>query len=69
MDKIICATGMMPTTPLAKVMILRKHFIDGVVVSDMCDEFTIHPTLFYRWQKTFFENGDTDFESESKSQM
>ena len=56
-------------TPSEKVVILRRHFIDGVVVSDVCDEFNIHPTLFYRWQKTFFENGDAAFESESKSRV
>ena len=25
--------------------------------SDLCDQHGIHPTLFYRWQKEFFENG------------
>ncbi|WP_459878466.1 hypothetical protein [Desulfothermus naphthae] len=24
-------------------------------VSNVCDEYNIHPTLFYRWQKEFFE--------------
>ena len=49
-----------------KVAILRRHLLDGVPVSDLCDEHHIHPTLFYRWQKTFFEKGGHAFESEKK---
>ena len=30
-------------------------------VSDLCDQYGIHPTLFYRWQKEFFENGAAAF--------
>ena len=40
-----------------KVSILRRHLLDGVAVSDPCDEHGLNPALFYRWQKTFFENG------------
>jgi len=40
-----------------KVRILRRHLIDKVPVSDLCDEQGLHPTLFYKWQKEFFENG------------
>lgn len=45
-----------------KVLILRRHFIDGVAVSDLCDEMGLQPTVFYRWQKQFFENGASAFE-------
>ena len=40
-----------------KVAILRRHLIDRVSVSDLCDELQIQPTLFYKWQTQFFENG------------
>jgi len=40
-----------------KVPILRRHLIDRVPVSDLCDEYQLRPTLFYLWQKSFFENG------------
>ncbi len=50
-----------------KVKILRKHLLDHKPVSDICDEYNLHPTQFYRWQKTFFENGAKAFEVESKS--
>jgi transposase-like protein len=44
-------------TPVEKVAILRRHLIDHVPVSDLCDEHQLSPTLFYLWQKQFFENG------------
>ena len=51
-----------------KLAILREHLLEKVPVSDLCDKHNIHPTLFYRWQKTFFEKGDLAFESENKRQ-
>jgi transposase-like protein len=49
-------------TPVEKVAILRRHLIDHVPVSDLCDEHQLSPTLFYLWQKQFFENGTAAFE-------
>ena len=43
-------------TPEEKVSILRRHLLDGVPVSDLCDAHGIHPTMFYKWQKVFFEH-------------
>jgi transposase len=54
-------------TPAEKVAILRRHLIDNVPVSDLCDELRLSPTLFYSWQKTFFENGAAAFERKAKS--
>jgi transposase-like protein len=50
-------------TPQQKVAILREHLIEQVPVSDLCDKHKLHPTLFYQWQKAFFENGAAAFES------
>jgi transposase len=44
-------------TAQEKVAILRLHLLEHVPVSDLCDQHGIHPTMFYRWQKVFFENG------------
>lgn len=44
-----------------KISILRKHFLEGVAVSDLCDEYELQPRQFYRWQQTFFENGELVF--------
>ena len=47
-----------------KVAILRRHLLDHVPVSDVCDECGINPNLFYRWQKVLFENGVAAFEQQ-----
>src|ERR1700728_2316172 len=44
-----------------KAAILRRHLLDKVPVSDLCEELGLQPTVFYRWQKEFFENGATAF--------
>ena len=45
-----------------KAAILRLHLLERVPISDLCDKYGIHPTMFYRWQKEFFENGTAAFE-------
>ena len=40
-----------------KVGILRKHFLEKVPVSTLCEQHGLNPTVFYRWQKELFENG------------
>lgn len=42
-------------TPEDKATILRRHLVDRVAVSDLCDEYHIQPTLFYGWQRQAFE--------------
>lgn len=46
-----------------KVAILRRHLVEKVAVSDLCEEHGIHPTLFYRWQKDWFEQGAVVFDA------
>jgi transposase len=48
-------------TPDEKVIILKRHLIDKIPVSDICDQYNLQPTVFYRWQKEFFENGAAAF--------
>jgi len=48
-------------TPEQKVALLRQHFLDKVPVSDLCEQHGIGVTLFYNWQKTFFESGQAAF--------
>ena len=40
-----------------KVAILRRHLLELEPVSKLCDELGLQPTVFYRWQKEFFDNG------------
>ena len=52
-------------TPEEKVAILKKNLLEKVPVSDLCDQYSLHPTVFYRWLKEFFENGSRAFEKEA----
>ncbi len=45
-----------------KVAIVKRHLVDKVPVSDLCDEYHIQPTQFYLWQKQLFEHGAAAFE-------
>ena len=55
--------------PEEKVAILRKHLMDGVAVSDLCDEHDLKPNVYYRWQKEFFEGGAAAFAKESSREI
>lgn len=48
-------------TPEEKVAILKRHLVDHVSISDLCDQYQLQPTVFYQWQKQFFENGVAAF--------
>ena len=48
-----------------KVAIVRRHLLEGVAVSDLCDEHGLNPTVLYRWQRALFENGAAAFERRS----
>ncbi|SRR6266404_4829573 len=50
-----------------KVAILRRHLLEGAAVSTLCDELGLQPTVFYRWQKEFFENGAAAFQNKGRS--
>jgi transposase len=49
-----------------KTAILRRHLLDKVPVSDLCEENGLQPTVFYRWQKEFFENGASAFQTKER---
>jgi len=55
-------------TAQEKVVILKRHLVDQIPVSDICDEYHLQPTVFYRWQKEFFENGAAAFEKNNSRQ-
>jgi transposase len=39
-----------------KAQIVRRHLVDGVPVSDLCDEHKIAPGVYYSWQKLVVDN-------------
>jgi transposase-like protein len=49
-------------SPEEKVAILRRHLLDKEPISKLCDELGLQPTVFYRWQKEFFENRPAAFQ-------
>jgi transposase len=56
-------------SPEEKLSLLKRHLVEGVPVSDLCDEFQLNPNLFYGWQKQLFENGVAAFQHPRKPQV
>ena len=52
-----------------KVAILKRHLLEKVPVSDLCDELGLDPTVFYGWQRQFFENGAAAFQTARRRQV
>jgi transposase-like protein len=50
-----------------KVAILKRHLLDKVPVSDLCDELQLYPNQVYSWLKEFFENGHAAFDNGRKT--
>jgi transposase-like protein len=50
-----------------KVAILRQHLVEKEPISKLCDEQGLQPTVFYRWQKEFFENGAAAFQTKART--
>ncbi len=40
-----------------KVAILKRHVVEKVPISELCEQLGLQPNVFYRRQKEFFENG------------
>ena len=49
-----------------KVNIIRKHLLEKVPISELCEQHKLQPTVFYRWQKQFFEHGARTFDGVEK---
>ena len=45
-----------------KATILKRYLVDKVTLSNLCDEYQIHPTQIYQWQKVLFEGASGLFE-------
>ncbi|MEO1148972.1 MAG: transposase [Cyanobacteria bacterium J06638_22] len=48
-------------TPELKAAIVRRHLVDKVPVSDLCDEYRIQPSMFYQWQSLVMGNLEAAF--------
>ena len=50
-------------SPEEKTRILKLHLAEKKPVSEVCEEYSISPTLFYNWQKQLFDNAAGLFEA------
>jgi transposase len=49
-----------------KAALLKKHHVEKVPVSDVCDQAEVQASLFYNWQRQLFENAATVLEGGKK---
>lgn len=56
-------------TPKEKVAIIRKHLLNGVVVSELCDVQQLNPIAYYHRRKELFEAGAAAFSKEYSRQV
>lgn len=50
-----------------KVAILKRHLLEKVPISNLCDELHLYPNQVHAWLKEFFENGHAAFDNGRKS--
>ena len=56
-------------TPDQKIKILRRHHLEKLPVSEVCEGAELQPSVFYHWQRHLFENGAAAFgESRSRAE-
>ena len=39
-----------------KIKLLRRHLIEKTPISKVCEEASLAPSLFHRWQEQLFQN-------------
>ena len=39
-----------------KIKLLRRHLIENIPISKICEEASLAPSLFHRWQEQLFQN-------------
>src|SRR5437899_12362857 len=44
----------------------KEALLEQVPISELCDKQGLQPTVFYRWQKEFFENGAAAFQPKAR---
>lgn len=42
-------------TPEEKATLLKRHYIDKVPITTICQEAGLQPSVFYHWQRELFE--------------
>jgi len=67
MESIAMPNERRRSTGAEKLAILRKHLIEKLPLSEVCQKHNVSPTLFYQWQKKLFEEGALVFESKAEN--
>jgi transposase len=49
-------------SPEEKMALLRRHWVEKVPVSTLCDGAEIQPTVFYRWQEKVLKSAEVVFQ-------
>ncbi len=50
-----------------KVEVLREHLENHIPVGKICEQYNIHPNLFYLWKKELFTGALETFTKKKKS--
>lgn len=53
-------------TPEQKADLLRRHLVDKVPVSEICNELKLQPTVFYDWLRTLMAQAPKALESPTR---
>jgi transposase-like protein len=51
-----------------KLAILKRHLVEKVPISDLCDQHGLQPSQIYYWQAQLFEHGAGVFERKTGRQ-
>lgn len=51
-----------------KTMILREHLENRAPISDLAEQYNIHPNAVYKWKKQLFEAAPDIFSGKNKEQ-
>ena len=53
-------------SPQEKADLLKKHHLEKVPVTEICEELGMQPSVFYHWQRELFERAPQVFEGGAK---
>jgi transposase len=51
-----------------KLAILKRHLVEKVPISELCDQYGVHPSHLYYWQAQLFEHGASVFDRKTGRQ-
>lgn len=52
-------------TPEEKALLVKRHLLEDVPISQLCEENDVRPAVFQKWLEEFFRNGAATFKVQS----